>query len=84
MKRKIISLTLCAVLFALGLSAEAQQPTKIARIGVFFATTQRPQPICSRLSGKDWRPWPSRRKNFRLGDSLREGKANDFRSSHGS
>jgi hypothetical protein len=30
MKRKIINLALCAMLFALGFPAEAQQPKKIA------------------------------------------------------
>ena len=38
MKRKITGLTLCAMLFALGFSAQAQQPPKIARIGVLMAT----------------------------------------------
>ena len=33
MKRKIIVLTLCAMLFALCLSASAQQPKKVLRIG---------------------------------------------------
>ena len=33
MKRKIIGFELCALLFALCFSAEAQQPTKIHRIG---------------------------------------------------
>ena len=33
MKKKIIVLTLCAMLFALCLSAEAQQPKKVPRIG---------------------------------------------------
>jgi putative tryptophan/tyrosine transport system substrate-binding protein len=33
MHRKIIALTLCVVLFALCFSAEAQQPTKVPRIG---------------------------------------------------
>jgi putative ABC transport system substrate-binding protein len=34
MKRKITVLTLCALLFALSLAAEAQQPGKIPRIGI--------------------------------------------------
>ena len=33
MKKKITVLTLCAMLFALCVSAEAQQPKKIPRIG---------------------------------------------------
>src|SRR5262245_9236649 len=33
MKRKITVLTLCAMLFALRVSAEAQQPKKVPRIG---------------------------------------------------
>ena len=33
MKKKITFLTLCALLFALCLSAEAQQPKKVPRIG---------------------------------------------------
>jgi len=33
MRKKVISLALCAVLFALSLPAEAQQPTKIPRLG---------------------------------------------------
>ena len=38
MKRKITVLTLCAMLFALSSSAQAQQPTKISRIGFLSAT----------------------------------------------
>ena len=38
MKKKITFLTLCAMLFALCLSADAQQPTKIPRIGFLGAT----------------------------------------------
>ena len=37
MKTKITVLTLCAMLFALCASAEAQQPTKIPRIGYLNA-----------------------------------------------
>ena len=33
MKKKITVLTLCAMLFALCVSAEAQQPKKVPRIG---------------------------------------------------
>jgi putative ABC transport system substrate-binding protein len=39
MKRKIIDLALCAMLFALCFSVEAQQPKKIAKIGVLFPST---------------------------------------------
>jgi putative tryptophan/tyrosine transport system substrate-binding protein len=39
MKRKIINLALCAVLFALCSSVEAQQPKKIAKIGYLFGST---------------------------------------------
>ena len=39
MKKKITVLTLCAMLFALWLSAEAQQPTKIPRIGYLTGAT---------------------------------------------
>ena len=39
MKKGIVCLALGAVLFALGLSAEAQQPTKVPRIGYLSATT---------------------------------------------
>jgi putative tryptophan/tyrosine transport system substrate-binding protein len=39
MKRKIPVLALCAVLFALGSSTEAQQPTKIPRIGFLGASS---------------------------------------------
>jgi putative tryptophan/tyrosine transport system substrate-binding protein len=39
MKRKITVLTLCAVLFALCASAEAQQPAKIPRIGYLSTTS---------------------------------------------
>jgi hypothetical protein len=38
MKRKITVLTLCAMLFALCSSAEAQQPTKVPRIGYLSNT----------------------------------------------
>jgi len=34
MKKKIITLALSALLFALGLSAQAQQPPKVSRIGL--------------------------------------------------
>src|SRR5215471_10411729 len=37
MKKTITVLTLCAMLFALRVSAEAQQPTKVARIGFLNA-----------------------------------------------
>src|SRR5262249_45901231 len=39
MKRKITVLTLCALLFALGVPAEAQQPTKVPRIGYLSSTS---------------------------------------------
>src|SRR5947208_14035624 len=39
MKKKITVLTLCAILFALCLRAEAQQPTKIPRIGYLGASS---------------------------------------------
>jgi putative ABC transport system substrate-binding protein len=39
MKRKITGLTLCAMLFALGFSAQAQQPKKIAKIGYLAPST---------------------------------------------
>jgi putative ABC transport system substrate-binding protein len=39
MKRKITVLTLCAMLFALWLPAEAQQPGKVARIGLLDSST---------------------------------------------
>jgi putative ABC transport system substrate-binding protein len=38
MKRKMTVLTLCAMLFALSLSAQAQQPAKVPRIGFLGAT----------------------------------------------
>ena len=38
-KRKLGSFALCAALFALGFPAEAQQPTKIARIGFLSAAS---------------------------------------------
>jgi putative ABC transport system substrate-binding protein len=41
MNRKITALTLCAMLFALYFSAEAQQPAKIPRIGYLAATAAR-------------------------------------------
>ena len=37
MRKKITVLTLCAVLFALSFSADAQQPTKVPRVGVLLA-----------------------------------------------
>ena len=40
MKRKIMVLTLCAMLFALCLPAEAQQPKKVPRIG-YLASADR-------------------------------------------
>ena len=46
MKRKIIVLTLCAMLFALCILAEAQQPTKLYRIG--FLSSLAPSSISAR------------------------------------
>ena len=57
MKRKITVLTLCAMLFALCLPAEAQQPTKVPRIGIF-----------NRMPRSDWQS--ARIEPFRQG--LRE------------
>src|SRR6185295_7824273 len=48
MKKKITGLTPCALLLALSLSAEAQQPTKIPRIG-FLAVTK-PAPVAARVA----------------------------------
>jgi putative ABC transport system substrate-binding protein len=42
MKKKITVLTLCAMLFALCASAEAQQPTKVPRIGYLAADPRAP------------------------------------------
>src|SRR5262245_4579799 len=39
MKKKITVLTLCAMLFALCSSAEAQQPTKVPRVGYLVAAS---------------------------------------------
>jgi putative ABC transport system substrate-binding protein len=39
MQKKIIVLTLCAVFFPLSSSADAQQPTKVARIGLLDSST---------------------------------------------
>jgi ABC-type uncharacterized transport system substrate-binding protein len=39
MKKKVIGFSLCALLFALCASAEAQQPTKIPRIGLLVASS---------------------------------------------
>jgi len=39
MKKKITVLTLCALLFALGVPAEAQQPTKVPLIGYLSSTS---------------------------------------------
>src|SRR6266496_4173342 len=47
MKKKITVLTLCAMLFALCSSAQAQQPKKIPRIGFLSATS--PSSISARL-----------------------------------
>jgi putative ABC transport system substrate-binding protein len=47
MRKKVMHLTLCAMLFALCVSAHAQQPTKIPRIG--FLITSSPAVIAPRL-----------------------------------
>ncbi|MDH3443665.1 MAG: ABC transporter substrate-binding protein, partial [Deltaproteobacteria bacterium] len=39
MKKKVIGLALCAILFALSYSASAQQPTKVPRIGFLIGTS---------------------------------------------
>ena len=44
---KAFGLTLCAVLFALCVSAQAQQPTKVPRIGFLIASS--PSPVSARL-----------------------------------
>jgi len=43
MKRKITVLTLCAMLFAVSFSAQAQKPAKIHRIG-YLAARSNPEP----------------------------------------
>jgi putative tryptophan/tyrosine transport system substrate-binding protein len=45
MKRKITGLALCAMLFALGFSAQAQQPKKVHRIGVLSPGSRGPSPL---------------------------------------
>jgi putative ABC transport system substrate-binding protein len=47
MRRKIICLALCAMLFALCFSAQAQQPTKILRIG--YLSSDSPSTIAVRI-----------------------------------
>src|SRR5213593_3047304 len=49
MKKKITVLTLCATLFALCLPAEAQQPTKIPRVGYLAANSL--SDISARIEG---------------------------------
>ena len=46
MRKKVIGLTLSALLFALSLPAQAQQPTKIPRIG--FLNAASPSAILAR------------------------------------
>src|SRR5438094_7078378 len=48
MPKKIFFLALCSVLFALGFSADAQQPTTIPRIG--FLITSSPAVIAPRMN----------------------------------
>src|ERR1044071_1251475 len=47
MRRRIICLALCAMLFALCFSAQAQQPTKILRIG--YLSSDSPSTIAVRI-----------------------------------
>jgi hypothetical protein len=50
MKRKITILTLCAMLFALSVSAEAQQAGKVPRIGLLpyvGSSSQEANPACN-------------------------------------
>src|SRR5713226_3799414 len=47
MKKKIFCLALCALLFALSLPAQAQQPTKIPRVG--FLGTASPSAVSARV-----------------------------------
>jgi putative tryptophan/tyrosine transport system substrate-binding protein len=49
MKRKITVLTICAMLLALSVSAQAQQPAKIPRIGIL--ATFSPSVIAARIEG---------------------------------
>jgi putative tryptophan/tyrosine transport system substrate-binding protein len=46
-KTKAFALTLCALLFALCVSAQTQQPTKVPRIGFLIASS--PSPVAARL-----------------------------------
>jgi ABC-type uncharacterized transport system substrate-binding protein len=50
MKRKIIDLALCAMLLALSVPAEAQQPKKVPRIG-YLTDSMRPQSDVEALQG---------------------------------
>ena len=52
MKKKITVLIFCAVLLALGSSAEAQQPKKVPRIGYLSPTSPSVSPTASRLSAR--------------------------------
>jgi hypothetical protein len=57
MKKKLTFLTLCAMLFALCSSAEAQQSTKVPRIGFLSAAST--SAIAARIEGfrhglRDW------------------------------
>ena len=47
MKKKITALTLCATLFALGSVVQAQQPTKIPRIGFLSGSGDPSNPATS-------------------------------------
>jgi hypothetical protein len=44
MKKKIAVLTLCATFLALGVSAQAQQPTKVPRIGYLAISSRSTSP----------------------------------------
>jgi len=51
-RRNVFCFALCALLVALGLSAEAQQPKKVPRIGFLGAASASASPANSTHSGK--------------------------------
>jgi len=49
-KKQIIALTICAMLFALCLPTEAQQPKRMPRIGYLFVGLQPPKEFLQEMS----------------------------------
>ena len=77
MRRNVYGLTLCAMLFALSSSADAQQPTKVARIGLLDPSTLSGSAVLvdafrQELSKLGWIEGKNIRVDYRFAEGKRE------------